>query len=114
MLPMICPQCSYSRHRAAVTNGHADDQIVRKRVCEACCHAWFTVEVIVPSYAVGWSAAQQRKPVLRTPMELSADGTGFGERVIIPIQHEEAKDQLAPLREANARKSAAADARYGM
>jgi hypothetical protein len=79
-----------------VTNSHPEDQIVRKRVCEACGHAWFTVELWVPSYAVGWSVAHQRKPVLRAPVKLKAS-------------HMEAKDQLAPLRAAAERKSAAAD-----
>ena len=98
---MLCPQCSHSRHRAAVTNSHPEDQIVRKRVCEACGHVWFTVELAVPSYAVGWSVAHQRKPVLRAPVALKAT-------------HMEAKDQLAALRAAAERKSAAADARYRM
>jgi hypothetical protein len=84
-----------------VTNSHPEDQIVRKRVCEACGHAWFTVELVVPSYAVGWSVAHQRKPVLRAPVELKA-------------AHMEAKDQIAALRAAAERKSAEADRRYGM
>ena len=74
---------------------------MRKRVCEACGHAWFTVELVVPSYAVGWSVAHQRKPVLRAPVELKA-------------AHMEAKDQIAALRAAAERKSAEADRRYGM
>ena len=84
-----------------MTNSHPEDQIVRKRVCEACGHAWFTVELVVPSYAVGWSVAHQRKPVLRAPVELKA-------------AHMEAKDQIAALRAAAERKSAEADRRYGM
>jgi hypothetical protein len=84
-----------------VTNSHPTDQIVRKRVCEACGHVWFTVELVVPSYAVGWSVAHQRKPVLRAPVELKAT-------------HMEAKDQIAALRAAAERKSAEADRRYGM
>ena len=89
-----------------MTNSQLDDQIVRKRVCEACGHAWFTVEVMVPSYAVGWSAAHQRKPVLRVPMELLAGHTR------VRVKHQEAKDQLAPLREANERRSRAADGNH--
>jgi len=100
---MLCPQCSHSVHRAAVTNSHPEDQIVRKRICEACGHAWFTVEVMVPSYAVGWSAAHKRKPVLRVPMELNAG------RTRLRVKHQEPKDQLAPLREANSRRSRKAD-----
>jgi len=103
MLPMNCPKCSHSRHRAAVTNSHPDDQIVRKRVCEACGHPWFTVEVMVPNYAVGWSAAHKRKPVLRVPMELTAGSTR------VRVKHQEAKDRLALLREANERRSWEAD-----
>ena len=108
MLPMICPQCSHSRHRAVVTNSQLDDQVVRKRACESCGHVWYTVEVMVPSYAVGWSARHSRKPVLRVPIEMQAGHTR------LRVSHEEPRDQLAGLREANARKSAAADARYGM
>jgi hypothetical protein len=101
MLPMICPQCSHNDHRATSTNSKLADQIVRRRVCQSCGHAWFTVEVPVPNYAVGWSHGHLRKPVLRAPVALKA-------------AHIEAKDQLAPLRAAAERKSAAADARYGM
>jgi hypothetical protein len=84
-----------------VTNSHPEDQIVRKRVCEACGHVWFTVELVVPSYAVGWSVAHKRKPVLRAPVELKA-------------AHMEPKDQLAGLRAANERRSKEADERYGL
>jgi hypothetical protein len=98
---MLCPQCSHAGHRAAVTNSHPTDQIVRKRVCEACGYVWFTVELVVPSYAVGWSVAHKRKPVLRAPVELKA-------------AHIEAKDQLAGLREQAARRAKEAEERYGM
>lgn len=77
------------------------DQTVRKRQCADCGHVWFTVELIVPNYAVGWSKAHLRKPVLRVPMELTAE-------------HIEARDQLAQLRVANERRAAEAEARYGM
>ena len=65
--------------------------------------AFDTVEVTVPSYAVGWSAAHQRKPVLRVPMELTAG------RTRVRVKHQEAKDRLALLREANERRSREAD-----
>ena len=106
MLPMICPQCSHNDHRATSTNSKLADQIVRRRVCQSCGHAWFTVEVPVPNYAVGWSHGHLRKPVLRVPLELQAAHTR------LRISHEEPKDQLAALREANARKTEKAD--YGM
>lgn len=106
MLPMNCPQCSQNDHRAVVTNSQLDDQVVRKRVCESCGHSWYTVEVIVPSYAVGWSARHSRKPVLRIPVELRAGHTRT------QVSHEEAGDQLAGLRKANERRSRQAD--YGM
>ena len=99
MLPMDCPACSHSCHRATSTNGRLPDQIVRRRVCQGCGHAWFTVEAMVPSYAVGWSPAHQRKPVLRASVELK-------------VTHIEAKDQLAALREASERRSAEADERH--
>lgn len=108
MLPMNCPQCSHNRHRAVVTNSQLADQTVRKRACESCGHVWYTVEVMVPGYAVGWSARHMRKPVLRVPVELQAGHTRTR------VSHEEAGDQLAPLREANARRAAEAEARYGL
>ena len=106
MLPMICPQCSHNDHRATSTNSKLADQIVRRRVCQICGHAWFTVEVAVPNYAVGWSKGHLRKPVLRVPMEMQAAHTR------LRVSHEEAGDQLAGLREANARKTEKAD--YGL
>lgn len=108
MLPMKCPSCRDSRVRAVITNGLINDQIVRKRACESCGHSWFTVEVQVPSYAVGWSTYHQRKPVLRVPVDLEIGHTR------LRVSHEEAKDQIALLREANARRAAEAEARYRM
>jgi hypothetical protein len=66
---------------------------------------WFTVEVAVPSYAIGWRAANG-KPVLRVPVEVTAGHTRIG------LSHEEGKDQIALLREANERKSRESDARH--
>ena len=108
MLPMICPQCSHNDHRATATNSKLDDQIVRRRVCQSCGHAWFTVEVPVPNYAVGWSKGHLRKPVLRVPLDLQAAHTR------LRVGHVEAKDQLAALREASERRSAEADERHRM
>ena len=72
------------------------DQTVRKRACENCGNTWYTVEVTVPSYAVGWSARHSRKPVLRVPIDVTVGYTRMR------ASHEEASDQLAPLREASA------------
>ncbi len=105
MLPMICPDCRSKNHRVPVTNGQMDDQIVRKRVCGDCGHVWFTVEVEVPKYAVGWSSGLQRKPVLRVPAEVT---TGM---VRIGASHEEAQDSIQNLIEANRRRSEAAELR---
>jgi hypothetical protein len=82
------------------------DQTVRKRACENCGNVWYTVEVTVPSYAVGWSARHLRKPVLRVPIDVTVGHTRMR------ASHEEASDQLAPLREANARRSAEAGERH--
>jgi len=68
---MICPQCSSKDHRVPVTNSQLPDQIVRKRACNSCGHIWFTVEVIVPKYAVGWATGLQSKPVLRVPVDVT-------------------------------------------
>ena len=106
MLPMNCPVCSHPRHRAVVTNSQMADQTVRKRACENCGNVWYTVEVTVPTYAVGWSARHLRKPVLRVPIDVTVGYTRMR------ASHEEASDQLAPLREASARRSAEADERH--
>ena len=78
MLPMICPDCRSKNHKVPVTNGQMDDQIVRKRVCGDCGRIWFTVETIVPDYAIGWSGALQRKPVLRVPVEVTTGMVRLG------------------------------------
>jgi hypothetical protein len=67
---MNCPNCGSKNHRTPVTNGHLPDEVVRKRVCGSCGGHWFTVEVRVPDYAIGWSNDHQKKPVLRTPLTL--------------------------------------------
>jgi hypothetical protein len=112
MLPMKCPNCSSSALRVPITNNKLDDQVVRRRQCMDCGHKWFTVEMTVPDYAIGWSAMHLRKPVLRVPLELSPAGVGGWGRSIIPLGHVEAQDQLAPLREASQRRSEEADARH--
>ena len=67
---MNCPECGSKENRTPITNGHLPDEVVRKRVCKVCGHAWFTVEMTVPEYAIGWSDRHQHKPVLRTPLTL--------------------------------------------
>lgn len=79
MLPMLCPRCRHDRHRAAITNGKPEDQIVRRRVCEACGHSWFTVEAQVSPYAIGWCSAHASKPVLRVPVTLELGYEEIGE-----------------------------------
>jgi hypothetical protein len=96
---MICPSCSSGTIRTPITNNMLDDQVMRRRQCADCGHRWFTVEVMVPDYAVGWCAAMQSKPVLRVPVQVTA-------------KHQEAKDSIAPLREANQRRSMQADSRH--
>jgi transcriptional regulator NrdR family protein len=105
---MICPHCSSKNHKVPVTNGQMNDQIVRKRLCNDCGHIWFTVEVIVPKYAIGWSSGLQRKPVLRVPAEVT---TGM---VRIGASHEEAQDSIQNLLDANRRKSEAAQLRHSV
>ena len=89
-----------------VTNSQMADQTVRKRACENCGNVWYTVEVTVPSYAVGWSARHSRKPVLRVPIDVTVGHTRMR------ASHEEAQDQLANLTQANERSSARADERH--
>ena len=78
MLPMNCPRCSGSAIRVLLTNNQLEHQIVRRRRCVDCGHKWFTVEVGVPDYAVGWSALHHHKPVLRADMEITAVRTKLG------------------------------------
>jgi hypothetical protein len=68
---MNCPKCDWATHRAAVTTQALSDQIVRKRKCCACHHTWFTVEVAVPNYSIGWSPGHKGKPVLRAPVTVT-------------------------------------------
>jgi len=68
---MNCPECKWATHRAVVVTQALDDQIVRKRKCCACHHVWFTVEVNVPNYAIGWSPVHKGKPVLRAPLTIT-------------------------------------------
>ena len=75
MLPMECPKCSSTTLRVPITNNRLADQVVRRRLCIECGHKWFTVEMTVPDYAVGWSVAHLHKPVLRVPLELSTGHT---------------------------------------
>lgn len=72
MMPMKCPACGSSTIRLLITNNSLQDQTVRKRQCSDCGHGWFTVELAVPSYAVGWSGGHGSKPLLRAPVELTA------------------------------------------
>jgi len=103
---LICPKCRSKAVRVPITNNLLDDQVMRRRICMDCSHKWFTVEVAVPDYAVGWSAAHMSKPVLRIPMELSAGATR------LRVEHVEAQDQVEVLQKANRRKSELADARH--
>jgi transcriptional regulator NrdR family protein len=65
MLPMKCPKCASSKIQAAITNNRFDAQTVRKRRCADCGHNWFTVELEVSRYLIGWSKKHQQKPVVR-------------------------------------------------
>lgn len=78
MLPMKCPRCRSRDIRAAITNNLFDDQTVRKRRCGDCDHVWFTVELQVNRYAVGWSRDHQSKPVLREQVKLEPELTPGG------------------------------------
>jgi len=68
---MNCPKCNWATHRATVTSQALPDQIVRKRTCCGCHYIWFTVEIVVPYYAVGWSPRHKCKPFLRAPVTVT-------------------------------------------
>ena len=57
------------------TNNKFDAQTVRKRQCCKCYHVWFTVELPVDRYAVGWSKHHGNSPVLRVPVALEPEIT---------------------------------------
>lgn len=78
MLPMKCPQCRSRQYRAIITNNLFDDQTIRKRRCVDCGHIWFTVEMEVSRYAMGWSHDHEGKPVIRRPVELKPEITPGG------------------------------------
>jgi len=78
MLPMKCPECRSRDYRAVITNNLFDDQTIRKRRCNDCGHVWFTAEVPVNRYAIGWSSDHLRKPVLRVPVDLRLEVTRGG------------------------------------
>jgi len=79
---MECKRCKCTRSTSASVNSRMATQTVRKRVCASCGEIWFTVEIIVPSFAVGWSAPQGHKPVLRVPLDVT-------------LQHVELSDEVA-------------------
>jgi transcriptional regulator NrdR family protein len=71
---MDCPKCGSSELRTTVTNGHQSECVTRKRKCQTCNHAWFTVELSVSQAVVGWGhvgPTGQSKPVLRVPVSLA-------------------------------------------
>lgn len=72
---MECKRCQSTRHTAASINSRMANQTVRKRVCRDCGNIWFTAEIIVPSFAVGWSPIGKggSKPVLRVPMDVTLE-----------------------------------------
>ena len=67
---------------------------MRRRVCRDCGGAWFTVEVLVPNYAVGWSAVDGKKsqPVLRVATEFIVGMVRMG------VAHVEEMDTLRNLK----------------
>ena len=69
---MNCPECGSKENRTLITNGHLPDEVVRRRVCGSCKHAWYTVEMRVPHHAIGWCErhTNQSKPVLRMALTL--------------------------------------------
>lgn len=78
MLTMQCPSCRGRNYRAVITNNLFEGQTVRKRRCVDCGHIWFTVELEVSRYAIGWSHQHESKPVLRVPVELTPELTPGG------------------------------------
>ena len=73
IIAMQCPKCFSSAIRASSTNNSDPKMVVRRRVCADCGHAWFTLELSVSKYLIGWARKSegQSKPVLRVPVELA-------------------------------------------
>lgn len=61
-----------------ITNNQFKAQTVRKRKCVDCGHVWFTVEMEVNRYAMGWSGLHDHKPVVRVAVELRPEVTPGG------------------------------------
>lgn len=60
-----CPECSSRLSFVQMTNQDADGRIVRRRVCRACGHKWYTLqwaEEVISPYQLRWD---DKKPYLR-------------------------------------------------
>jgi hypothetical protein len=68
---MNCPQCGSKQLKTPIVNSHDANQTVRKRRCDDCLFVWFTVELRVPDYSIGWAPSQMHKPVIRCPVNLT-------------------------------------------
>jgi len=84
---MQCKRCQSTKTRTPSINSRSATQTVRKRVCQDCGNTWFSVEIVVPDFAVGWSAigGGGSKPVLRVPIDVT-------------LQHVEEVDRTALCR----------------
>lgn len=70
---MNCPECGHSKQKVPNTNGYEENEIVRKRVCVACGHVFYTAELIVDELVVSWTRRGEVKkgvPVLVAPVKL--------------------------------------------
>ena len=60
---MICPNCGGKYNSIEQTNQDTLDSTVRHRRCKHCQHRWWTLEVVLPSEAIG---RLDGEPVRRT------------------------------------------------
>jgi DNA-directed RNA polymerase subunit RPC12/RpoP len=70
---MNCPNCNHVSTSVLQTNAIKTEHTTRQRKCSNCGHKWFTVELEVQSWAIGWeklSTGFGGKPTLRVPVQL--------------------------------------------
>lgn len=70
---MNCPKCDHDSVFVLQSNTMKPNHTTRQRECKDCKHKWFTIELEVASWAVGWEKLKSGfggKPTLRVPVLL--------------------------------------------
>ena len=70
---MNCPKCNHDTVFVLQSNTMRPNHTTRQRVCNDCKHKWYTIELEIESWAVGWEKLNLRfggKPTVRVPVSL--------------------------------------------